>query len=115
MSMKKVFKAAAIITAIATAGGAVAASGEMGTGVPHFGVYSAATGMQILVYSIANPTRPFPAGCTNLVLTPATMGLDSYKMAMAALIAAQLSERAVRFYAHFDHDGGCGVDYIQID
>jgi len=115
MSMKKVFKTAAIVAAIAATGSASAASGEMGTGVPHFGVYSAATGMQIVVFSIANPARPFPSGCTNIVLTPTTMGLDSFKMAMATLTAATLADRPVRFYAHGERDGGCGVDFVQID
>ena len=115
MSMKDFFRATAIAAAIAGAGSASAASGEMGTGVPHFGVYSAATGMQIVVFSVASPTRPFPAGCTNIVLTPTTMGLDSYKMAMATLTAARLAERPVRFYAHGERDGGCGVDFVQID
>jgi ABC-type enterochelin transport system permease subunit len=94
---------------------ATAATGEMGTGVPHFGIYSAATGMQIVVFSIASPTRPFPAGCTNIVLTPGTMGLDTYKMAMATLTAASLAGRQVRFYAHGERDGGCGVDFVQLD
>ena len=113
--MSKVCKAAAIIAGITIAGGASAASGEMGTGVPHFGVYSAATGMQIVVFSIANPVRPFPAGCTNIVLTPTTMGLDSYNMAMPTLTAAALAEWQVRFFAHGERDGGCGVDFVQID
>jgi hypothetical protein len=97
------------------AGHAYAASGEMGTGVPNFGVYSAATGMRIVVFSISNPIRPFPAGCTNIVLTPGTMGLDSYKMAVATLTTAKATGMRVRFYAHDYRDNGCGVDYVQLE
>jgi ABC-type enterochelin transport system permease subunit len=111
----KILRILALSAMFLAAENASAATGEMGTGVPHFGVYSAATGMQIVVFSIANPTRPFPAGCTNIVLTPTTMGIDSYKMALATLTAAKLAERPVRFYAHGERDNGCGVDYVQID
>lgn len=117
MNLKNVFRSIAIVAAIAAAGGASAASGEMGTGVPTFGNYSAAAGllMQTNVWSIANPTRPFPAGCSNLVLSASTMGVDAYKLAVGILIAAKLAERPVRFYAHVERDGGCGVDYVQLD
>jgi hypothetical protein len=92
-----------------------AATGEMGTGVPNFGIYSQATGMSIIVWSLGNATRSFPSGCTNIVLTPATMGMDSYKMAMATLTAARVSGLKVRFYAHAERDNGCGVDYVQLE
>ena len=96
------------------AGNASAASGEMGTGVPTFGVFSQATGATIAVWSLANPSTPLPAGCQTLYLTPATMGLDAYKMAFATLTAAKMSGRRVRFYAHAERDGGCGVDYVEL-
>jgi hypothetical protein len=95
------------------ANNAFAASGEMGTGVPHFGVYSHG-GAYMRIWSLAQITRPLPSGCTSLILTPNTMGIDSYKMAFATLTAAKLAGRAVRFYAHAELDGGCGVDYVEL-
>lgn len=91
-----------------------AASAEMGNGTPQFGVYSAATGTQILVWALSNATVSFPSGCTNLVLTPATMGMDSFKIAVATLTAARVSGLRVRFFAHGERDGGCGVDYVEL-
>jgi hypothetical protein len=91
------------------------ASGEMGRGVPNFGIYSAATGERMVVFSLSNLTFAFPAGCTALILTPTTMGLDSYKIAAATLTAAKISGTRVRFYAHGERDGGCGVDYVQLE
>ena len=87
----KLLRVLVAVTMTFGVGNAFPASGEMGTGVPHFGMYSAATGMQLVVFSIANATRPFPAGCTNLILTPGTMGMDSYKMAMATMTAAKVA------------------------
>lgn len=89
-----------------------AAQGEMGTGVPHFGLYSSATGTQALVTSLADATVAFPAGCTSISLNPQTMGLDAYKIAVAVMTVAKVSNRRVRFYAHAVRDGGCGVDYV---
>lgn len=94
---------------------ASAASGEMGNGVPNFGMYSQATGSELRVWSLTNPTVNFPVGCTAIVLRPETMGADNYRMAFALLTAARLSGTRVRFYAHGDRDGGCGVDYVQLD
>jgi hypothetical protein len=94
---------------------ASAASGEMGTGVPNFGVFGQAAGSYIAVWSLSNISIPQPSGCTTLYLYPATMGLDAYKMSMAILTAAKLSGARVRFYAHADRDGGCGVDYVGLD
>lgn len=91
---------------------AVAARDEMGTGVPDFGMYSQVTGTGTVVWSLRDATRPFPPGCTNIVLSPATMGMDAYKLAVGTLVAARLSNKKVRFYAHADH--GCGADYVQI-
>jgi hypothetical protein len=47
-----------------------AAEGEMGTGVPHFGVYSEATstGPHIVIWSLSEVTAPFPSGCTSLIV-----------------------------------------------
>lgn len=90
-----------------------AAAGEMGTGVPYFGVYSQATGTMLRVYALGNPNINFPAGCDAIILTPATMGMESFKIAYATLTAARLSGLKVRLYAHGERDGGCGADYVQ--
>jgi uncharacterized membrane protein len=92
-----------------------AAQGEMGTGVPHFGSYSAATGVVTKIWGLADATVPFPAGCTSLELNPATMGMDAYKIAIATLLLARTTNLAVRFYAHMPSGGGCGVDYVQLN
>jgi hypothetical protein len=100
---------------IATVGNASAASGELGTGVPQFGSYSAATGMHTRVWRLDDATLPFPAGCTSLQLTPTTMGTDSYKIAVATMLSAKLTNRKVRFYSHAPRDtDGCGVDYVEL-
>ena len=91
---------------------ASAAQGEVGTGVPTFGVYAQSLGGHIVVYGLSNPTINFPAGCTNLVLTPTSMGAEPFKMAYATLLAAKVSGMAVRFYAHVDN--GCSADYVQL-
>jgi hypothetical protein len=94
--------------------GARAASGEMGTGVPAaVGSYSAATGVQTIIWSLSNPSIPFPAGCSSITLSPATMGMDAYKIAVAAAMMATATNRPLRFYAHASRDSGCGVDYVQ--
>jgi hypothetical protein len=85
------------------------------SGVPHFGLYSQATGTEIRVWSLLNPTVPFPAGCTALVLRPETMGIEAFKIAAATLLTARVSGMRVRFYAHAPRDGGCGVDYVQLE
>ena len=91
-----------------------AASGEMGGGIPNFGLYSAATGTHARVWGLASPTLGFPAGCDVILLTPETMGIDAYKLAVATMTVAKLSRKVVRFYAHAERDGGCGVDYVQL-
>ena len=93
---------------------AFAASGEMGTGTPSFGVYGAGYSGLMIVWSLANPSVNFPAGCTSIRLTAATMGAEAFKMAFATLTAARLSGQRVRFFAHNEIDGGCGVDYVQL-
>jgi hypothetical protein len=91
------------------------AQGEMGIGIPEFGSYSAATGASIRVWSLGgNSTVSFPQGCTSLLLTPGTMGMDAYKIAAATLLAAKVSGKRVRFFAHAPRDDGCGVDYVQL-
>jgi hypothetical protein len=92
-----------------------AANGEMGTGVPQFAVYSAAVGPYVVIWGLVDSTIPFPAGCSQIRMTPTTMGVDSYKAAIAVMTAARLSNRPMRFYAHADRDGGCGVDYFQLN
>jgi hypothetical protein len=64
--------------------------------------------------SLKEATLNFPSSCNYLILTASTMGLDSYKLAVSILTTAKLTGTAVRFYAHADRDGGCGVDYIQL-
>jgi len=100
--------------AVAVTANTMAAQGEMGTGVPNFGMYSAATGTSTIVWSLGDATTPFPAGCARIVLHPQTMGMDAYKLAVGTLVAAKLSNKKVRFYAHASRDDGCGVDYVQI-
>lgn len=92
-----------------------AAQGELGTGIPKFGTYSAASGMSMYAtVALDDATIPLPSGCIVLVLSPATMGMDSYKISVATLLAAKVSGRKVRFYSHMVRDGGCGVDYVEI-
>ncbi len=98
-------------------GTAQAATGEMGTGIPEFGIYSSvvvAPAGQVTIVSLASPTINFPAGCTSLTMTPASMGADAYKLAVATLLAAKVAGKPVRFYAHAARDAGCGVDYVQM-
>jgi hypothetical protein len=93
---------------------AFAAQGELGTGVPQFGTYSAATGAQTVVWRLDDATTPFPTGCTSIQLTPTTMGMDSYKIAVATMLAARTSGRRVRFFSHAPRDTGCGVDFVEM-
>ena len=104
------------VVGLALSGPAIATDDRpMGTGIPFFGQYSQATGTKIIVWSLEEATVPFPADCPRIELTPETMGIDAYKMAMATLLVARVSRRAVRFYAHATWDGGCGVDYVQLN
>lgn len=115
MLMKNVVKLRRCMLAVAAAGiamNAMAARDEMGTGVPDFGLYSQATTVATIVWSLRDATTPFPAGCTAIVLSPATMGMDAYKLAAGTLVAARLSNKKIRFYAHADR--GCEADYVQI-
>jgi len=112
--LNKLASALALGSALFLCQGALAAQGEMGAGTPHFGMYSAATGTQIRVWSLASATIAFPAGCSSLNLTPATMGLDTYKLAIATMLTAKATGKRVRFYAHAPRDGGCGVDYVEL-
>ena len=114
MKSKKILAWTALSLACAMTQHVSAASGEMGTGVPRFGIYSDPAIAHIQVWALDDATVAFPAGCANLMLNPATMGLDAYKLAAAALIAAKVSGMRVRFYAHAPRDGGCGVDYVEL-
>ena len=87
------------------------ATGEMGTGKPNFGVYG---GNQTIVFSLANAIINFPAGCTSIMLSATSFGIDSYKLAIAQLTAARLTGKRVRLYAHTARDGGCGADFVQL-
>ena len=89
-----------------------AATGEMGTGIPSFGVYAGSN--VTIVWSLANATINFPVGCTNLRVSAATLTMDGYKIALSQMTAARISGRKVRFFVHAERDGGCGVDYVEI-
>jgi hypothetical protein len=95
-------------------GSAVAATGEMGKGVPAFGSYGGDLGVYTIVWRLTDASIPFPAGCSSLMVTQATLGPEGYRVAMATLLAARLSNRPVRLYAHVSRDGGCGVDYVEL-
>jgi hypothetical protein len=71
-------------------------------------------GVQTIVWILESPSIAFPAGCTAIRLTPITMGLDAYKIAIATMLTARASGRAVRFHAHAVRDDGCGVDYVEM-
>ena len=104
----------ALFAMLALGSGAVhAAEGEMGAGVPEFGMYSA-TGTYSIVTNLRDATAPFPAGCPTIMLSAATMGLDNYKLAIGTMVAARLTNKKIRFYAHAPRDGGCGVDYVAL-
>ena len=74
-----------ITRAVVTAGMLVAAThtsaaqGEMGTGIPRFGVYAPVAAGQVitLVWQLENASTPMPAGCFSLTLSVGTMGLDA--------------------------------------
>lgn len=107
-----------LLCAISLLGPAVAAAGgerELGTGIPHFGSYSAATGVQTIVWGFDQATIPRPSDCPYVSLTVATMGMDAYKIAVATLLLAKATNRPVRLYAHAAHDDGCGADYVQLN
>jgi hypothetical protein len=105
--------AVAVAAAIAP-GVASALEREMDTGIPTYASYSAATGVQTVVWGLTNPTIPFPSDCSRIVLTAATMGMDAYKIAVAHLLAARFANKRIRFYAHASRDDGCGIDYVQL-
>jgi hypothetical protein len=92
-----------------------AAVGEMGTGVPNIGIYSGAVGnANIRIWSLANPTINFPTGCTSILISRSTVG-DDYKVMLSVILTAKSLGKPVRFYAHAERDGGCGVDYVHLD
>ena len=93
---------------------ATAASGEMGMGVPNFGQFGDPVGGIVVVWSLSNAVIPFPPGCSFLIVNKATMGSDPFKVSVATMLTAKVTARSVRFYAHADRDGGCGVDYVQL-
>ena len=104
-----------LAVSLGAAGGAHAAQGEMGKGVPQFGVYGTATGpAKAVVWRLESASLGMPSGCTRLFVSAATMGAEGYKFAMATMTAARVLNRAVRFYAHAERDGGCGVDYVEL-
>jgi hypothetical protein len=90
-----------------------AATGEMGNGMPNIGIYSSATGANIRIWFLANATVNFPTGCTSILISRTTVG-DDYKVMLSVILTAQALGKPVRFYAHAERDGGCGVDYVQM-
>lgn len=99
---------------------AQAGAREMGTGrIEVMGHYSAATGEATVIWSLRNPTTPFPADCPNIWLIPSVMGQSAYKTAINLLMLARALDKPVRFYAHATRPGGagnaCGVDYVQMN
>lgn len=105
---------AATVICATTCAVAVGAQGEMGTGVPTgYNIYTA-TGASTVVWGLGNVSILFPSGCSSITLTPATMGVDGYKIAIATLHMSKLSNLPVRFYSHAVRDSGCGVDMIQL-
>jgi hypothetical protein len=111
---KTTFLVATALTILSLAKLTPAASGEMGRGKPEFGVYGQQFGNYVKVWSLREATLNFPVGCNSLILSVSTMGLESYKIAVAILITAKATNSAVRFYAHAERDDGCGVDYVQM-
>lgn len=114
--MQKLIQAVLIIWFCAVGSFANAATGEMGTGTPDFGVYSAAPSWsptRTLIWSLSNVQIGFPAGCSYVILDLTTMGIDSYKIALSIMMQARATNTRVRFYAHTSLNGGCGVDYVQ--
>jgi hypothetical protein len=92
-----------------------AATGDMGTGIPGFGFYAdASNSPSVIVWVLEQADVPFPTGCPYIRLTTATMGLESFKIAVAQLTMAKAAGRKVKFYAHVTRDGGCGIDYVQV-
>ncbi len=112
--LKQLIFSLAALFAVLTYPVSHAASGEMGSCIPVFGIYTQAVAPgQTIVFGMMSPTVVFPAGCTWVTLTKATMG-DDYKMAVATLMLAKSTGKAVRLFAHAERDGGCGVDYVQL-
>lgn len=91
-----------------------AATGEMGTGIVS-GVrfYSSPVGSAFYV-DFSSTTTPVPSGCSAKI-TRATVGADDYKTMFSMALTAKVTGRPLRLYAHAVRDGGCGVDYMQMN
>src|SRR5262245_60015111 len=72
---------------------ASAASGEMGMGVPNFGQFGDAVGGVVVVWNLSSTVIPFPAGCSQLLVTRATMGADPFKIAVATMLTAKVTAK----------------------
>jgi hypothetical protein len=108
-------RAALVAAALMTSTNALAASGEMGTGVPRWAQFGDVYGGYILVKSLSGASIPFPSGCeSGIIITSGTMGRDPLAAAISMLLAAKITGVPVRFVAHTTRDGGCGVDYIEL-
>jgi hypothetical protein len=112
--MKRRLYFAAAVLCVGLLQNASAAQGEMGTGTPHFGVYTESFGGAAIVWSLANATLGFPAGCTYLYVSPASLGSGTFRIAIATMLTAKTTGKKVRFYSHAPRDGGCGVDYVEL-
>jgi len=108
---------AGLLLAASTAcGSACAAQSDMGTGIPAgFNMYETNGALTTMVCALGALTISFPAGCSNVTLTQATMGIDGYKLAVAALLMAKAANLQVRLYATTTRDSGCGVDMVQMN
>jgi hypothetical protein len=96
-----------------------AAIGDMGTGIPsRFGLYGQINNSggtpYLIVWQLSSATTGFPAGCPVLYMFSSTMGIEGFKAAYSLIVSANLAGRPLRFFAHAERDGGCGIDYVQL-
>lgn len=114
MRIKSLVGAALLTLATGMYVPSMAATGDIGTGIPNFGLYGTFNNGLIIIHTLINPTINFPAACPYLIISPATIGVAEHRMVYATLLTASALQRRVRFYAHVDRDGGCGVDYVSL-
>lgn len=74
---------------VGTTMSAHAATGEMGNGVPQVGIYSSATGANIRIWSLANATANFPAGCSSILISRTTVGEQDCKVMLSVILTAK--------------------------
>lgn len=112
MGSKRVL--AALVIILAFAHNAPAAQGEMGTGMPIYGLQGTAGHSYVTVFRLDEATIPFPVGCTYLVISSFANGSDIFRAMVDSLLAAKLARKKIRFYAVQENQGGCGVDYLEV-